>query len=61
MTLVGQRFKSGNYGPLIVYRDASLTDRYRIVGLLVTEGKWAGVRLGIPEHQLGTHFPKVAA
>jgi hypothetical protein len=54
---VGERFQSGNYGSLLVYQEADLADRYRIVGLLVEGGGWAGIRVGIPEHELGSKFP----
>lgn len=58
---VGERFQSGNYGPLLVYQEADLADSRRMVGLLVEQGPSAGLRVGIPESQLGERFPKVAA
>lgn len=56
---VGERFASSNYGSLLVYERASVADRYRIVGLIVEGGASAGLRVGIPEHELGTTFPRV--
>jgi len=57
----GDRFRAGNYGPLVVYEMADLADRFRIVGLVVEGGRWAGTRVGIPEHELGVKFPRLRA
>jgi hypothetical protein len=55
----GDQFQSGNYGPLLVYQKADLADRFRIVGLVVVSGRWVGTKVGIPEYELGTRFPRV--
>lgn len=57
-TLVGRRYLTGNYGIVSVYKDADLADPHRVVGLVVL-GSLAGMRLGIPQHELGTKFPEV--